>query len=273
MSINGTRETCYLYRFIAGSVEHLFTNLPTTVTVDDEPYTGAWQVTHTAPTYSGRAEDAEVDITLHEDSPLTDLFINGPPAYQVKVRIFECDLINFTVTPYYRGWVVRAPFKLIGSVVGLHCKSAWHYFERQSLTDSLGILSRYSIYDPRSGVDWSALGADVTVDALNDARDVLTVSGVTELDDYFRGGFIVAPDNDKRGILKHVTESGLKKLYLTAAFPQFTLGVGFTATVYPGDDLAYSTWANKFAALTNNGEAFGGWPYTPNVDPAVKGVI
>lgn len=273
MAVNGTRETCWLYRFSAGSVEHLLTNLPSGVTFDGEDYSGQWQVTHTAPTYSGRAEDAEVDITLHENSPLTDLFINGSPAYQIKVRIFELDLITLTATPYYRGWVVRAPFKLIGSIVGFHCKSAWHYLERQALTDSLGILSRYSIYDPRSGVDWSALGVGVTIDALNDARDVLTVSGITQLDNHFTGGFIAAPDGDKRTVLRHVTESGLKVLYLNAAFPQFTLALGFTATVYPGDDLAYSTWANKFAALTNNGEQFGGWPYTPNVDPAVKGVI
>jgi hypothetical protein len=273
MAVNGTRETCWLYRFEAGSALHLFTNLSTTITLDDEDYSGEWQITHTPPTYSGRAEDAEVDITMHEGSPLTDLFINGPPAYSIKVRVLELDLVTGVTTPAYRGWIVRAPFKLTESLVGFHCKSAWHFFERQSLTGSLSILSRYSIYDPRSGVDWALLGTNITVTALNEARDVLTVTGITQPDDWFRGGFIVAPDNDKRGILRHETVGADKQLSLTSAFPLFTLANGFTADIYPGDDLAYSTWANKFASETNNGERWGGWQYTPNVDPVIKGVI
>src|SRR5688500_4894828 len=163
MTITGTRETCWLYRFEAGSATHRFTNLPTGIALDGEDYSGEWQITHTAPTYSTRAEDAEVDITMHEGSPLSDLFINGPPAYSIKVRVYELDLLTLTSTDYYRGWIVRAPFRLTDSLIGLHCKSVWHYFERQSLTGSLGILSRYSIYDPRSGVDWAALGTAITV--------------------------------------------------------------------------------------------------------------
>jgi hypothetical protein len=273
MPVNETRETAYLYRFTAGSAVYLFCNLPTTITLDDEPYTGEWPITHTAPHFSARAEDAEVDITLHEGSPLTDLFINGPPAYQVKVRVYEYDLVAETATPYYRGWVVRAPLKLTDSLVEFHCKSVWHYFERQSLTDSLSTLSRYSIYDPRAGVDLSTLRVGVTATALNDQRDILTVTGVTEIDEWFTGGVIVSPDNDKRTIIKHVTEAGDKKLYLNAAFPRFTLAAGFTADLYPGDDLTYDTWASKFADQTNHGESWGGWQFTPNVDPAVRGVI
>lgn len=272
MAINGTRETCWLYEFSAGSATYRFTNLPSGVIFNGEDYSGEWQITHTAPTYSGRAEDAEVDVTAHEELPITELFVNGPPAYQIKLRIYELNLVTDVATPAYRGWVVRAPFKLTESLIQLHCKSAWHYFERQSLNASLGILSRYSIYDQRSGVDWSLLRTGITVDALNDARDVLTVSGITQIDDWFKGGFIVAPDNDKRGILKHVTEGGLKKLYLTAAFPRFTLSTGFTADIYPGDDLAYSTWATKFAAESNNGMNWGGWQFTPDHDPSVRGV-
>jgi hypothetical protein len=111
------------------------------------------------------------------------------------------------------------------------------------------------------------------VTEINNERDILTVTGITQLDDYFKGGYIEAPNQDKRTILADLTEGGERHLYLNGGFSQFTLAVGFSATVYPGDDLTYETWANKFASLTNNGENWGGWQYTPNVDPAVRGVI
>ena len=50
----------------------------------------------------------------------------------------------------------------------------------------------------------------ITIDALNDERDVLRVSGITEPDDWFKGGIIIAPDRDMRTILSHETISGNK---------------------------------------------------------------
>jgi hypothetical protein len=76
-----------------------------------------------------------------------------------------------------------------------------------------------------------------------------------------------------RTVINHELDGSDIILTLSSAFNRFTLDEGFTADVYPGDDLLYDTWANKFASATNNGEAFGGWPFMPNVDPAVRGVI
>lgn len=265
-------KTHFLYRFTAGSVEYLFTNIAQETTVDGETFAPI-EIHHTRPTFSGEVQEGEIDITIVETCPLTELFINGPPPYPVIVMIYEYDRITEVATPYYRGWVIRPDLSLDDSTVSYHCKTVWHYFERQSFVDSLAALSRYSIFDPRSGVDIEPLRVGITVTALNDERDVLTVTGITEIDGYFTGGMIVAPDQDRRTILKHVTESGAKKLYLNGAFPMFTLAAGFSANVYPGDDLTYDTWANKFDSVTNNGEAFGGWPFMPNTDPAIRGVI
>lgn len=272
MPVHTPNETNFLYRFEAGSNIYLFTNIAENQIYNSEEYEFI-EIEHTPPTFSGDPEDAEIDVTIIESNSVAELFINGPPAYPIILTIFEYDRVLDTADFYHKVWLVRAPFQLDESVISFHGKSRWHFFERESFTDSLAALSRYSVYDPRSGIDIESFRVGITVTALNSERDILTVTGISEPDDHFKGGLIIAPDRNMRTILAHVTEGGNKKLYLNGAFPQFTLDTGFTADIYPGDDLQYSTWANKFGAVTNNGEAFGGWPFMPNVDPAVRGVI
>lgn len=270
--VHAPNTTNFLYRFEAGSNVYRFTNIAEDQEYDSEIYEFI-EIEHTRPKFSGEPQDAEIDIAIIESNPVAELFINGPPPYPVILTILEYDREAGTTSFYHKVWLVRSPFQLDGSVISFHGKSRWHFFERESFTDSLAALSRYSVYDPRSGVDIESFRVPITITAMNDERDVLIVSGITEIDAYFSGGIIVAPDRDIRTILKHETVTGDKVLTLNAAFPQFTLAVGFSADIYPGDDLTYSTWANRFSAVTNNGEAHGGWPFMPNVDPAKRGVI
>jgi hypothetical protein len=257
----------FLYRFSAGSATHRFVKGAFPVVYNSEDYDPV-QITHSLPTWSNEPQDAEIDVTVRESVELAEVLLTPPP-YPIILDIFEYDHdAGVLLTHYYRGWVVRCQFSLTQSLIALHLKTVWHFYERESLTDSLSALSRYSIYDPRSGVDYSALGVAVTVGPMNDQRDTFTVTGITQPDTWFRGGFIEAPDLGKRTILEQIGST----LTLNGGFPRNVLDEGFNATIYPGDDLTYATWANKFQALTNNGEYWGGWEYTPNVDPAVRGV-
>lgn len=272
MPVTTPTQTNFLYTVTYGSDVKRYTNVAEAQNYDGESYR-LIPISHTTPKFSASPQESEIDLTVHENNEVADLFILGPPPFQVILRIFEYDREADIATPYWTGWIIRPSFNLTGSIIGFHCKTLWHFFERESFTDSLAALSRYSVYDPRAGVDIESLRVTITVDALNDQRDVLTVSGITEPDDWFRGGLIIAPDRDMRSILEHKTEGGLKKLYLSGAFPLFTLDEGFTADIYPGDDLTYDTWANKFGAQTSNGEKHGGWPFMPNSDPETRGVI
>ena len=224
-------------------------------------------------TFAEEPQQSEIDIAIHEAAGLMDLFINGPPPFPIKVRIYEYDFATESADLWYRGWVVRSALELDRSIASLHCKTVWHFFDKESQSESVGMLSRYSIYDPRSQVDTSSLGVQVTVTAFNDERDRLTVTGISDLDGWYDGGVIIAPNLERRTILRDITESSDRHLYLNAPFPQFTLATGFNAEVLPGDDLTYATWANKFDSITNNGEKWGGWQYMPNVDPQKKGVL
>jgi hypothetical protein len=272
MPVTTPTQFNFLYRIEYGGNVERWTSVAETQDVDGETYTPI-AVSHTRPKFSGEPQEAEIDLTVHERNAVADLFTFGPPPFQVTLNIYEYDRVAETATDYWEGWIIRPSFDLSGSVIGFRCKTLWHFFERESFSDSLSILSRYNIYDPRSGVDVETLRTGITITALNDERDVLTVTGISQADTYFSGGLIVAPDRDMRTIVEHVTVGPDKLLTLNAAFPQFTLDTDFTADIYPGDDLTYATWANKFAAQTNNGEAHGGWPLMPNHDPAERGVF
>lgn len=272
MPVTTPVQTNFLYRIEAGSNTYPYTKVAENQFAAGEEYV-LMKISHSSPTFSGNPQQSELDLEIHKDNPLSSLFAIGPPPYSIKLRIYEYDRVTDTVTPHWRGYVVRPSFNLDGSVVSFRCKTAWHFFERESFSDSLSALSRYSIYDPRSGVDIESLRTGITVEGFNDLRDVIRVTGITQPDFYFRGGLIVAPDRDMRTILEHETLAGDVFLTLSGAFPLYSLDTGFTADIYPGDDLTYETWANKFSSSTNNGELHGGWPFMPNVDPAVKGLL
>jgi hypothetical protein len=272
MPVTAPVQTNYLYRIEFGSNVERWSNVSIDQLLDGETYR-AMPVTHSKPRFSGESQSGEIDLTIYESNPLTTLFSLGPPPYRIKLTIYEYDRDTSTGTPRYRGWIIRPSFILDESHVSFRCKTVWHFYERESFTDSLSGLSRYSIFDPRSGVDIESLRTTITVDDFNDLRDVITVTGIVDAPPYYRGGLIIAPDRDMRTIIEHETSGADILLTLSSAFNRFTLDEGFTADVYPGDDLLYETWANKFSTATNNGEMFGGWPYMPNVDPEIRGVI
>lgn len=261
----------FLYHFTAGSATYRFIHIDRALEHENESYTPV-QITHTVPTWSEEPEDAEIDVTVKDSIDLNEVLLTPPP-YPIILNIYEW--LGGTVSHYYRGWVVRSRFKLQkseGAVIEMHLKTVWHFFERESLSDSLSPLSRYSIYDPRAGADISSLTQAVTAGTFNDQRDVLTITGATQPVPYFRGGVIEAPNLDKRTILEDELVGLDRQLTLNGGFPRSTLDTGFPALLYPGDDLLYSTWANKFASQTNNGESWGGWELMPNIDPAKRGV-
>lgn len=261
----------FLYKFTAGSHVSRLAKISHARTYADEEYLPA-NVTHSLPTWSEEPQDAEIDVAIKDSTELAELLLIPPP-YPIILDIYEW--LGSSASAYYRGWVVRCQFRLTEPLAILHLKTVWHFFEREALSDAPGATSRYSIYDPRAGVDISSLKESVTVTEFNDQRDILTITGATSLPPYLTGGYIEAPDTDKRTILDDVIEGSPAKrhLYLNGGFSRFTLDVGFPADVYPGDDLLYATWANKFAAFTNHGESWGGWEFTPTVDPAKRGVI
>lgn len=272
MPVNTPTKTNFLYQILLGSGRtYFYTNIAENQLYNGDDYQFI-EIDHTEPVFSGDDEESEIDVTVKEVNPISDLFLLSPPPYEVKIKILEYDRDTDTAVDYYRGWIVRSGFNLEDSTVSFHLKTVWLFFERETFSDSLSALSRYSIFDPRSGVDVESLKIPITVTGFNNERDVLTVTGISDPDGWFDGGIFLTPDRDPRTILDHITVGADKKLTITHPYPQSILDVGFTAEIYPGDDLVYGTWAVKFGAQTFSGRAFGGWPFMPDRDPAVGGV-
>lgn len=259
----------FLYHFTAGSATYRFIHIDRALSHNDESYSPV-QITHSVPTYSEEPQDAEIDVTVKDSIDLSEALLTPPP-YPIILNIYEW--LGESATEYYRGWVVRCKFKLTEPLIILHLKTVWHFYERESLSDSLAAISRYSIYDPRAGVDMESLRVSATAGTFNDQRDEMKVVGITEPPPYYQGGFVRAPNQDKRTVIKDELVGSDRVFTLNGGFALSMLDTGFPLDAFPGDDLLYSTWANKFASQTNNGESWGGWEFTPTVDPMKRGVI
>ena len=256
----------FLYRF-EGSTVYRYTDQAQAQTYGGETYEAS-TASHSMPTWSSNPSDAEIDVVFKEDNAVANLYLIQPPPYKVKLRIYEYDRVTGQAEAHWTGYIIRPSWDLMRSTVSIRCKTPGFMLDRESVSDPLSAMSRYSIFDGRSGVDVDAESIVVTVTAINDLRDILTVTGITEIDDWFTSGVIIAPDGDQRTVLKHTTESGAKKLYLSAPFNSLSLDTGDVADLLPGDDLLHATWVNKYDA----GQAFGGWPFTPNHDPVKSGI-
>lgn len=259
----------FLYHVTAGSAVYRFIHIDRALIHNLESYDPI-QITHSVPTWSDEPQDAEINVTVKDSIDLSEVLLTPPP-YPIIVRIYEW--LGESATPYYKGWIVRCRYKLTEPTIELHLKTVWHFFEREALSDSLSSVSRYSIYDPRAGIDVESLRVSATAGTFNDQRDVIKVVGITEPPPYYQGGFIRAPNQDKRTIIDDEIVGVDRIFTLSGGFALSTLDTGFPFDAFPGDDLLYSTWANKFASQTNNGESWGGWEFTPTIDPMKRGVI
>lgn len=110
-----------------------------------------------------------------------------------------------------------------------------------------------------------AISADVS-------EPTITVSGLSQLNDYYRAGMIRLADRDMRTVDLALTSGGNKVLTLSRAFPSTSVQVGDTVEVFAGDDLTQETCSVKFGAATDSGAAWGGWKLTPNRDYARYGI-
>jgi hypothetical protein len=91
----------------------------------------------------------------------------------------------------------------------------------------------------------------------------LTVTGIVEIDGWYKGGTVQASNGDFRFIVEHIGDV----LTLDNPFPAETVADADTVDIFPGDDRRFSTCVNKFGDETGDGAAFGGNPIMPNVNP------
>ena len=145
--------------------------------------------------------------------------------------------------------------------------------ECETLSDILGVrLPRFTyqswcnnrLFDGRCGLDDTAYATAGTITAFGATNAIVQAAEwASYADDWFQGGKIKY-GTDWRWIIAHTGAN----ITLNAAFGPEVV-VGSSVTAYPGCDGNPATCISKF----NNFDNFVGFPYIPNSNPVLWGVV
>jgi hypothetical protein len=267
-------EQFYLYRFADPSGASTYTNVAHGLTYAGEQYDFT-SISHTPPTFSSDPSQARITVRMRDDLSVAMNYISHPPPFGIELRIWEVLAVSglavTEVAPHWAGRIVRVAWRDSFRAAELTCKTQQEiHFGREALTESLNPLCRFHIGDGRCPVNIEDFKESVVVSAKSDdvSEPTVTVTGLAQVDAYYKGGMIRTPDNDWRTVEKAV--AGV--LTLNRAFPATSIQLSDTVDVFAGDDLTLETCSVLYGSATNSGEAWGGWKLTPNRDFTNDGI-
>lgn len=270
----------YLYLFQSSDGQQWpYTNVSHPLTYDGVVYAARGaddrgpSLSHTAPTYSSDPSQARTIVRMRDSLDVAMNYISHPPPYKTELTIYEVlALSGLTVThvePHWFGQVVRVAWRDSFRQVEMTCRTLWEvHSSREAMTETLNPLCRFHNGDGRCPVNIEDFKEIATVVVISDdiSEPTVEVSGLAQVDLFYKAGMIRIGNQDMRTVDLAVTSGANKVLTLSRAFPSTDLQVGDTVDVFAGDDLTLETCSTKFGAATNSGEAWGGWKLTPNRD-------
>lgn len=266
----------YIYRFEDALSSTTYSGVAHQIDYNDESYAPI-SISHSAPTYSSDPSQARITVRMRDDLSVAMNYISHPPPYATYLQIFEVlateidsnSLIATEVDPHWKGQIVRVAWKDSFRAVEITCRTRQDvHFSRETNEESLNPLCRFHLGDGRCPVNIEDFKEQATVvDVSSDVSEpTITVSGLAQIDNYYKAGMIRLADTDMRTVDKALTSGGNKILTLSRAFPSTSVQIGDTVEVFAGDDLTLETCSTVFAAATDSGAAWGGWKLTPNKD-------
>jgi hypothetical protein len=187
----------------------------------------------------------------------------------LTVEILEVDVNNLTAAPLSRFygdvWDIDSAYKVTAIPFG-------SLFDRKFPRFLLSVPDNYVQFSPPTMLAASAFAMsghiDGSVDNLSQTLLITSANAHAKPVDYFAGGWLETGTGvtlEKRGIL-HSTPAGSADVQLTIDRPLLKAGSNQVLTIYPGYDGSIDQCDTKF----NNRINFGGQPFIPDVNPAVK---
>jgi hypothetical protein len=261
----------YLYKFQDTARDYAYCNVAHPLVYDTE-YAPV-SISHSSPTFSSDPSQARITVRMRDDLTVAMNYISHPPPFATTLTVHEVlattvsgnRLVVTHVEPHWSGRIVRIAWKDSFRAVEINCRTEHDIrFSRESNTESLHPLCRFHVGDGRCPVNIENFKETATVVAISGdvSEPTMQVSGLTQIDAYYKGGMVRTGDGDMRTVLQSV--AGV--LTLSRAFPSTTVQVGDAVDVFAGDDLTLETCATIFGAETEGGAAWGGWQHTPNRD-------
>lgn len=262
----------FLYRFAGPLVTYHWTNAPMSVvaTIDTVPTTfyhprGGIAIAND-PTESPDAGRSGLDIHVAHHNPIIRAHREFPPPGDIDVTVWRQNEVGGVVEYQWGGVVVETPID--GSVGIIRCQHVAELVSgSEGLNEKWAPACPFMTYQhpcPALLANHSTVVTVIDIDAEN---FTVEVSGISQVDQWFRAGVFACANGDKRFILDHTGDV----LTLIQNFPLSSLRIGDTATLIDGDDHLFETCSVKFGAETGNGAAFGGNHIQANQNPHTIG--
>lgn len=255
----------YLYKFVNGDLSFFYTNVGTDQSFGDDVYLSDQVISHTSPERTQDVSKADVTITVPFDCPVLDLHSPFPAPKDTDVTIYKFYEGLTEPTQCFRGKVLRPRYNK--SFAQILCQTKLSSLDKEGLPETHANLCTKFLGDGRCPVNLENFRQGITVADID--RSVYTVTGITQIDTWFRGGTIVAANGDVRYIVDHTGDV----LTLDNPFPPETLAELDDADIYPGCDRAFATCVTKYGDETGDGAAHGGVTFIPNVNPHEQGRV
>ncbi len=192
-----------------------------------------------------------VNIELEVSDHLIQGFITAVYGKSVNVIVYRKHDAHVAV--FWQGRVITS--NISGNICTLNCESILTAIKRTGLKEKFQISCRHVLYSDECRVNQNNYLTNLIVTEVND--NVITVTGITQSDNYFKDGFVVFDNYQYRGIIRNTSTV----ITLDLMIPK--LEIGDTLKCYPGCNYLRSTCEDKF----NNDINYGGFPWIPSKNP------
>jgi hypothetical protein len=270
-------QPAYLFIFTeVGIRTDLFTSYETSITVPS----GAFAGTYAPAPFS--FDKVKVGLKLDEEKldiksfPFTGNPLNKMWPFALdgilQVQIVEVDAVtpsSATAISRFFGdvWSIDSEYKAT-------CIPFGNLFDRQFPRFLLSVSDNYTQFSPPTQIVASSFVYTGTlptpIDTTSQTLLVTSAAGFAQVDSFFAGGWIETGSGatyEQRSILES-TPVGSNLVQLWIDRPLLKASGGASCNFYPGYDGSIDQCDIKFSNRIN----FGGQPYIPNVNPAVKAI-
>lgn len=265
------------FEFVGSLATHRWTNQPLTLTATIDSVEHDFQhprggiAIGNEPTESPDAARSGIEILVSPLNPIIRAHRSFPPPGNTDLTIYRQNELDGEVFQVWKGVVIETPIVHEVSETGesrsfgiIRCQHIAELISgSEGLTEKWAPACPFMTYHFPCPAQINNHTTEVTVTDIDTENFTVEVSGITQIDQWFRSGVFQSPNGDMRFILDHTGDV----LTLLQNFSSTTLKVGDNATLIDGDDHLYQTCRDKFGTETGNGAAFGGNHLQANRNP------
>lgn len=259
------------YKFDTDSNSYCYTSAPIDldVTIDTVDYLfKSVYITSPQIEHGGDVNEADIKFEISRRAAVAKLNIKHQHPSRIALTIYRRHQGDSEIRSYWNGHVKS--LELVGDTAEITAENLLAASKRNGLQYNYTPPCNFTPYVFPCPVNRNHFRYAATVESIDAASGKITVSGVGSFAvDWFKGGEVELADNDGRDILSDTISGSNRILELSASFPATALKVGDEVHVIAGDDLAFATCSVKMDLFgeTNQGEAFGGFPYSVKSNP------